>query len=79
MALYWGVTAHDFERRDFTDHMFAAAEKSLEKDGVCQKGDLVVMVAGIPPNERASTNLVKVHEIGERQHGVPSQKGTKRA
>ncbi|HEY7703561.1 MAG TPA: pyruvate kinase [Acidimicrobiia bacterium] len=78
MALYWGVTAHEFERRDFTDHMFAAAEKSLEKDGVCQKGDLVVMVAGIPPNQRASTNLVKVHEIGERQHGVPSQKGAKR-
>jgi hypothetical protein len=32
------------------------------------------MVAGIPPNRQASTNLVKVHMVGERSEGVDSQR-----
>ena len=74
MTLYRGVTAYPFERRDYTDHMIAAAEKFLEKEGLCQRGDTVVMVAGIPPNRQASTNLLKVHVIGERSGGVQSQR-----
>ncbi len=66
MALYWGVTPIRFERRDSTDRMLAAAEKHLEKAGLCARGDGVVMVAGVPPNEQASTNLIKLHVIGER-------------
>jgi hypothetical protein len=34
----------------------------------------VVMVAGIPPNQQASTNLLKIHVIGERDRGVASQR-----
>jgi len=74
MALYRGVTAYPFERRDYTDHMIAAAEKFLEKEGLCDRGEAVVMVAGIPPNRQASTNLLKVHVIGERERGVQSQR-----
>ncbi len=65
-ALYRGVTPFPFERRDHTDLMFAAAEKLLERKGICQKDELVVMVAGTPPNQKASTNLIKVQSIGER-------------
>jgi pyruvate kinase len=74
MALYRGVTAYPFERRDYTDHMIAAAEKFLEKEKLCKRGDTVVMVAGIPPNRQASTNLIKVHMVGERSEGVESQR-----
>ena len=66
MAMYWGVTPIAFERRDSTDRMLAAAEKYLEKAGICERGEGVVMVAGVPPNEQASTNLIKLHVIGER-------------
>ena len=66
MALYWGVTPIPFERRSSTDLMFAAAEKYLEKTGICERGEGVVMIAGVPPNSQASTNLVKLHVIGER-------------
>jgi pyruvate kinase len=66
MALYWGVTPIEFERRDSTDRMLAAAEKYLEKHEICERGERVVMVAGIPPNQQASTNLMKLHVIGER-------------
>ncbi|MGH8925392.1 MAG: pyruvate kinase [Acidimicrobiia bacterium] len=74
MALYRGVVAYPFDRRDYTDHMIAAAEKFLEKEKLCKRGDTVVMVAGIPPNRQASTNLLKVHMIGERSEGVQSQR-----
>jgi pyruvate kinase len=74
MALYRSVTAYPFERRDYTDHMIAAAEKFLEREKVCARGEGVVMVAGIPPNQQASTNLLKVHVIGERDRGVASQR-----
>ena len=70
MALFWGVDAIPFERRDVTDLMIASAEKYLEKSGLCEPGEGVVMVAGIPPNEEASTNLMKIHTIGERARGV---------
>ena len=66
MALYWGVKPIPFEPRASTDLMFAAAEKHLEKAGICERGEGVVMIAGVPPNSQASTNLVKLHVIGER-------------
>ena len=66
MSLYRGVTAHPFDRRDYTDLMITEAETILEEEGVCIRGEIVVMVAGIPPNRQASTNLLKVHMIGER-------------
>ncbi len=72
MAMYWGVTPIEFARRDSTDRMLAAAEKYLEKNKMCELGDGVVMVAGIPPNQQASTNLMKLHVIGERTRFNPS-------
>jgi pyruvate kinase len=65
MALYWGVTPHPFDRRGSTDEEMSEAAKLLEGEGVVSTGEVVVMVAGVPPNVKASTNLVKVHRIGE--------------
>lgn len=72
MALYWGVTPHPFDRRTYTDEELAAAADILEREGVASKGDRVVMVAGVPPNVQAATNLVKVHVIGELSGGLGS-------
>jgi pyruvate kinase len=65
LALYWGVTPHPFTRKTYTDEEIAAAISILESEGELAKGDRVVLVAGVPPNQRASTNLVKVHVVGE--------------
>lgn len=70
MALYWGVMSHEFERRDSTDEEMAAAARDLEADGLAENGEMVVMVAGVPPNFQAATNLVKVHKIGEPSGGL---------
>lgn len=79
MALYWGVSAYDFQRREYTDHEIAAAEKFLEREKLCHRGDLVVMVAGIPPNQRSATNLMKIHLVGERDGGVLSHRSGRRS
>ncbi len=65
MALLWGVTALSFERRRNTDEEINAADQILRDAGLAVSGDRVVMVAGVPPNRRAATNLLKVHVVGE--------------
>ncbi len=66
LAMYWGVIPHEFERALYTDEEMAKAAALLEQEGAGKEGELIVMVAGVPPNFQASTNLVKVHRIGER-------------
>ncbi len=70
LALYWGVIPHEFERASYTDDEMARAAALLEQEGVAGEGELIVMVAGVPPNFQASTNLVKVHRIGELSGGL---------
>lgn len=70
MALYWGVMPHSFERRDYTDDEIALASSILQEKGLVALDEIVVMVAGVPPNYQASTNLVKVHRIGELSGGL---------
>ncbi|MDJ0923832.1 MAG: pyruvate kinase [Acidimicrobiia bacterium] len=64
MALYSGVTALRFAAVDSTDKMIAHAERDLLEQGIVELGDGIVMAAGIPPNQAATTNLMKLHSIG---------------
>lgn len=64
MALYSGVTALRFGSVESTDKMIAHAEHNLLELGIVEPGDGVVMAAGIPPNQAATTNLMKLHSIG---------------
>lgn len=70
MALYWGVHPHDFERKVYTDDEIATAASMLLEEKIAEMGETIVMVAGVPPNFQASTNLVKVHRIGELTGGL---------
>jgi len=64
LALYSGVTPLRFAGVDSTDLMIEHAEDSLLELGIVQRGDGVVIAAGIPPNQAATTNLMKLHSIG---------------
>ncbi|HVS03301.1 MAG TPA: pyruvate kinase [Thermoanaerobaculia bacterium] len=63
-AMLWGVRPLMFERLESTDAMIAFAARRLLELGICEAGEGVVMVAGVPPNERHSTNLMKLHRLG---------------
>ncbi len=75
MALYWGVTPMMIERFDSTDEMIRSAEHRLLETGLAKDGEHVAIVAGVPPNVSASTNLLKLHEIGTGTIGVPGSAG----
>ncbi|MEZ5333620.1 MAG: pyruvate kinase [Thermoanaerobaculia bacterium] len=64
MALYRGVRPHRLDRFDSTDEMLARAEERLLADELVTPGETIVMVAGTPPNQRASTNFLKLHRVG---------------
>lgn len=71
MALYAGVTPLRFSRVDSTDEMISYAEQSLVELGIVKPGDSLVMAAGIPPNQAAATNLMKLHLVGSQTTGIP--------
>ncbi|NNC92581.1 MAG: pyruvate kinase [Acidimicrobiia bacterium] len=64
MAGYWGVRPRLIGRHDTTDDLIIAAGEELIAEGVVEPGEHVVMVAGIPPNQGAQTNLVQIHRVG---------------
>ncbi len=64
MAVYGGVMPMLVDRVRSTDEMIAAAESELLRRGIVEEGEGLVMVAGIPPNQRSSTNIMKLHVVG---------------
>jgi pyruvate kinase len=65
LTLTWGVETILGPHVDSTDAMVDQVDELLLKYGRCQKGDIVVITAGSPPGVAGSTNLVRVHHVGE--------------
>lgn len=65
LNLTWGVETFLGPTVQTTDEMVDQVDEQLLKLGRCEKGDLVVITAGSPPGVPGSTNLVRVHHIGE--------------
>ena len=75
-ALLWGVTPLRFPTLSSTDKMITEASSRLLARGMVEPGDWVAMIAGIPPNQRASTNLLKLHIVGADSAGLPGASDT---
>ncbi|MFK0127827.1 pyruvate kinase [Streptomyces nigra] len=65
LNLTWGVETFLGPHVDSTDAMVDQVDELLLRYGRCRKGDTVVITAGSPPGVSGSTNLVRVHHIGE--------------
>jgi pyruvate kinase len=63
LALFWGVRCTGVGIMENTDQQIFEVEKRLLASGF-RKGDLVVIIMGIPIETRGSTNLLKVHQLG---------------
>lgn len=68
LALTWGTETFIVPHTDNTDVMIQQVDRSLLDLGRYRRGDLVVIVAGVPPGTVGSTNLIHVHRIGEDDH-----------
>ncbi|KUP98538.1 pyruvate kinase [Thermobifida cellulosilytica] len=64
LSLTWGVDTHLVPWVDNTDDMVRQVETELLDMGY-QKGDKVVIVAGSPPGTQGSTNMLRVHRMGD--------------
>ena len=52
-----------------TDAMVRQVDHAMLSIERFQRGDLVVIVAGAPPGTAGSTNLIRVHRLGEDDLG----------
>ncbi|MFF9061481.1 pyruvate kinase [Streptomyces sp. NPDC014882] len=65
LNLTWGVETFLVPPVGTTDAMVDQVDELLLRHGRCEKGDVVVITAGSPPGVSGSTNLVRVHHVGE--------------
>jgi len=64
MSLLWGVQA--FQTKEFgenLDEVIAEGLNALQKKGFLQKGDRVIITAGVPFSLRRGTNMLRIEEI----------------
>ncbi|RJQ68547.1 pyruvate kinase [Pseudonocardiaceae bacterium YIM PH 21723] len=68
LALTWGTETFLVPKVESTDAMVRQVDHAMLTIGRYQPGDLVVIVAGSPPGTVGSTNLIRVHRLGEEDH-----------
>ncbi len=65
LALNWGVFPICADKVESTDELIDKSVNIALEAGYVEKGDLVVIAAGIPVNYVGSTNMMKVHIVGD--------------
>ncbi|WP_404404275.1 pyruvate kinase [Jeotgalibacillus malaysiensis] len=65
LALVWGVYAQVGVKTETTDEMLDMAVTESLNSGCVKHGDLVVITAGVPVGESGTTNLMKIHIVGD--------------
>lgn len=65
LALVWGIQPLLVGRTEDTDSMIASAVEVSLAAGLIKPGDLTVITAGVPVGVHGTTNLVKVHTVGD--------------
>jgi pyruvate kinase len=65
LALTWGVDAFVVEHVDNTDEMVRLVDHEMLKLSQHTRGDVVIITAGSPPGLPGTTNLIRVHRLGD--------------
>jgi len=64
MALIWGVSAFLIDSANNSEELFDMSVKRAENSGIATTGDLFVITGGSPVGVSGTTNLLKVHVVG---------------
>jgi len=64
LCLNWGVYPRYAEFVADTDEMVARVDAMLREEGLVQQGDNLVILAGMPPTQQGTTNLLRLHRVG---------------
>jgi len=65
LLLVWGVCPLLTKETQTTDALIEESVNTALQAGIIKNGDLVVITAGVPVGIPGSTNLIKVHTVGE--------------
>lgn len=64
LALVWGCETFLVPKATSTDEMVRLVDASLQEIGRVTVGQLIVIIAGVPPGVPGTTNGMRVHRIG---------------
>src|SRR5262249_31579135 len=67
LSLSWGVSSRVVRKVETTDEMIEEIEATLLGDGSVAVGDALVIISGAPMWVTGTTNLLKLHRVGERR------------
>jgi pyruvate kinase len=79
LQLVWGVIPVKGTMASTTDEMFDIAVKGAMGTGLVRLGDTIIITAGVPVGRSGTTNLIKIHNVGEliaKGQGIGSQSAT---
>lgn len=65
MNLMWGVIPMLISEKEEPMQLFEYAVEEAEGAGYIRKGDLTVMTAGMPLGRAGTTNMIRVHRVGD--------------
>ncbi len=65
LALSWGVCPMMSEEAGTTDEIFENAIINAIEEGMVHNGDLVVITGGMPVGVSGTTNMIKIHIVGD--------------
>ena len=63
MNLVWATRAYHYDKASSTDDTIADVEHILKRDGHVKSGDIFIVLASMPIQERGKTNLIKVNVV----------------
>ena len=63
----WGVSSRLIRKVETTDEMIEEVEATLLGDGSVRMNDVLVIISGSPMWVTGTTNLLKLHRVGERR------------
>jgi pyruvate kinase len=64
LTLIWGTETYFAQSVKHTDEMVATVDRHLTSTNLAKYGELVVIVAGVPPGVPGTTNGMRVHKVG---------------
>jgi pyruvate kinase len=67
LTLSWGVSSRLIRKVETTDEMVEEIESALLGDGSVHINDVIVIISGAPMWVTGTTNLMKLHRVGERR------------
>lgn len=67
LALVWGVSAISGEQRGGIEERYDEAVRAAHKSGLVKEGDQVILTGGSMSTMPGSTNMLKLHTIGEEE------------